>query len=152
MYFEPKHQVIHLGESVLAEAYWKVAQQNGRLMASLMEPVLCQTFENLTAASNPNDYFDLTLDSQYTVEVRTIKDGALFSFEASANVGGGRDGKNMQATQTKLKHCDYWIFCNVSKFPQVQCYVFSKAKVQALCKAYGKTRQQFTLNQIQGIM
>ena len=152
MLFEPKHQVVDLGSSVLSEAYWQVARLNGRLMASLMEPVLCKTFENLSPATNANDYFDLHLNEVRTVEVRTIKDGALFSFEASANVGGGRDGRNLQATQTKLDHCDYWIFCNISKFPQVQLYVFTKAKVQAICKAYGKTRQQFTLNQIQGIM
>lgn len=113
-------------------------------MASLMEPLLCHLFENLTPASNANDFYDLLLDGTQTVEVRTITNSTQISFESSSNVGGGRDGQNKQATELKIANMDYWIFCNVSRFPIVEVHTFRGSQVRSFVAKQGKQRQQFS--------
>jgi hypothetical protein len=108
-------------------------------------------FSNLTPAANANDYYDLLLNGDKTVEVRTTTDKTQISFESSANVGAGRDGVNKQATMQKIANVDYWVSCNISRFPSIEITVFTGNQVKSFVAKQGKQRQQFSrscINQI----
>lgn len=120
----------------------EAARKTARFLSTAMETIVVNKLPGFKPAGNVNDVYDLLTHEGEKVEVRTVTDKTLISFEASVNVGAGRDGTHKQATLDKLQQIDLWLFCNVSRFPVVEVTCLRKLEVLALCAT--KTRKQFS--------